>query len=98
MCVRNGSVTGEPIKFKCVAIVAARGLSLHLTTVKRSKRKRESTEQKANEMRKKTKKKNTEMKQNWLRQTIRQFEGRRRWSSERRQRTAVALSKRGRQQ
>lgn len=52
MCVRNGSVTGEPIKFKCVAIVAARGLSLHLTTVKRSKRKRESTEQKANEMRK----------------------------------------------
>lgn len=47
---------------------------------------------------KKTKKKNTEMKQNWVRQTIRQFEGRRRWSRERRQRTAVALSKRGRQQ
>lgn len=47
---------------------------------------------------KKTKKKNTEMKQNWLRQTIRQFEGRRRWSRERRQRTAVALSKRGHQQ
>lgn len=38
--MRNGSVTGEPIKFKCVAIVAARGLSLHLTTVKRSESKK----------------------------------------------------------